>query len=490
MSKPTPSRRRGLVAAPVKVDADQTSAEPVFTFAAAQKFLLDRPNVERTRPSRVDPDVFKLDRIRALLNILGNPQDSLRCVHIAGTKGKGSTCEMVTAALGACGYAVGLFTSPHLVDVRERVRINDRLVTQSDFARLTGRLAAAEAALDKEQHGTPSFFELLTAMAFSYFAEQAVDVAVVEVGLGGRLDCTNVISPDVTAVTSIGLDHTELLGDTLPKIAAEKAGIFKAGVPALTYTQHPEVLEVLRETAERVGSPFRVLGKDLDYSVRFETDARLGPHARVGLITPRVTFEHVPVPIRGEHQALNCGLALAIIDALNERGINAPTDNVVAGLARTRHEGRMEQVWDAPRIIADGAHNVDSVRALVRAIGAHIKYDSMVVVFGCAADKNINAMLHEIGLGADKVIFTKAKDNPRAIDPEELARRYNEHIGKMSQVCPDLPDALQTAARAVGRDDLICVTGSFVLAGQAKAYLAERARERAKKAAAAAAGGA
>jgi len=487
MPKPTSSRRRGLAPAPVKVDADVASAEPVFTFAAAQRFLLDRPNVERTRPSRVDPDVFKLDRIRALLTILGEPQDSLRCVHIAGTKGKGSTCEMVTAALSACGYAVGLFTSPHLVDMRERIRINDRLVTQADFARLTGKLAAAEAVLDKE-HGTPSFFELLTAMAFTYFAEQAVDVAVVEVGLGGRLDCTNVINPDVTAVTSIGFDHTELLGDTLAKIAAEKAGIFKAGAPALTYNQPPEVLDVLRETAERVGAPFRVLGKDLDYSVRFETDARLGPHARVGLITPRVTFEHVPVPIRGEHQALNCGLALAIIDALNERGINAPTDHVVIGLARTRHEGRMEQVWDTPRIIADGAHNVDSIRALVRAIGAHIQYDSMVVVFGCAADKNINAMLTEMGLGADKVIFTKAKDNPRAADPEDLARRYNEHVGKMCQVCPDLPDALQTAARAVGRDDLICVTGSFVLAGQAKAYLAERARERAKKAAAAAGG--
>ena len=440
------------------------------TYSEALRYLYDRVDLERARQNRMTADMFKLDRMHALLEQLGNPHQAVRFVHIAGTKGKGSTCEMTASCLEACGYTVGTYTSPHLIDIRERIRINRKLIAHADFTRLVLRVREAASAVE-EAHGVPTFFELLTAMAFLHFAEQAVDIAVIEVGLGGRLDSTNVITPEVAAITSISLDHTQILGDTVEKIAREKAGIFKPGVPAVTVQQRPGVVEALREEASRVGCLLQVVGQEIDYSVRFENSPGKGPHARVCLATPRNTFEHLRVPLRGEHQAHNCGLALAILDKLAERGFSTPESKVTVGLERTELPGRLELAWTSPRIILDGAHNEDSVRCLMRAVGAHVPYDSMVVVFGCCADKDIPAMLSQISLGADKVIFTRSAANPRAADPRELHKRFAEMTGKMSQTAKDLPEALRIAARAVGRDDIICVTGSFYLVGEAKKHL-------------------
>lgn len=448
------------------------SADPAApaTFQEALRYLSDRVDFERTRPSRLAPDAFKLDRMRAILEKLGDPHRAIRSVHIAGTKGKGSTCEMTASCLEACGYTVGLYTSPHLVDIRERIRINKRLIPHADFTRLVGKVGEAAASVE-ETFGPATFFEILTALAFVYFAEQAVDIAVIEVGLGGRLDSTNVITPEVAAITAIGLDHTQLLGDTPEKIAREKAGIFKPGVPALTIQQKPSVLEVLKEEAAKVGSTLHVVGQEIDFSVRFENSPSQGPHARVCLTTPRNSFEHLRVPLRGEHQALNCGLALAILDKLAERGFRTPESKVTLGLERTELAGRLEVARAGHRLLLDVAHNEDSIRALMRAIGAHFSYDSMVVVFGCCGDKDIPAMLQQIALGADKVVFTRVASNPRSADPRDLHRKFVELTGKMSQVAKDLPEALRIAARAVARDDLICVTGSFYLVGEAKKYL-------------------
>jgi dihydrofolate synthase/folylpolyglutamate synthase len=449
-----------------------TRAADIDNYTSALKYLSERVNLERALPSRIGPDAFKLDRMAALLEALGNPQRDVRCVHIAGSKGKGSVVEMTASCLSACGYATGVFTSPHLVDVRERIRINADQIGYPAFARACQRVAHAAESL-KKSLGEVSYFECLTAMALCHFAEEAVDVAVFEVGLGGRLDATNLVHPDVTAITAIQLEHTQLLGDTLEKIAAEKAGIFKPGVTALTIPQAEPVMEVFQAHAASVGAPLEVVGKDVDFSYRFEASPELGPHARVCLTTPRSNFEHLAVPLKGEHQALNCGLALAILDKLRDRGFETPERQVAEGLARTPANGRMEIISRSPRILIDGAHTPDSVHALVKSIGANIRYDSMVVIFGCASDKDTKAMLAKLALGADKVIFTRAGGNARAMDPRELLRRFAEVSPKMAQVAKGLPEAMAIALAAVGRDDLICITGSFYLAGEAKRLVAE-----------------
>ena len=464
---------------PVEVAAPVKPSE-IDNFTNAMRYLNERVNVERTSPTRVSPDAFKLDRMAALLEALDNPQRDVKCVHIAGSKGKGSTVEMTASCLTACGYAVGVYTSPHLVDIRERIRINSEPISYPNFAKLCQKVATAAQNIKKD-HGDPTFFEVVTAMGLCYFAEQAVDIAVIEVGLGGRLDATNLVQPEVTAITAIQLEHTQLLGDTVEKIAKEKAGIFKPGVTALTVPQTPGVMQVLREAAAAVGAPLEVLGEEIDFSYRFEASPEMGPHARVVLTTARSNFEHLPVPLKGEHQAPNCGLALAILDKLRDRGFETPERKVAEGLVKTPNHGRMELAWESPRILLDGAHTPDSIHCLMRAIGAHIKFDSMVAVFGCAADKDVKAMLQKLALGADKVIFTRAAGNARAVDPRELQRKFAEVSSKMSQTARTLPDALNIAVRAVSRDDLICVTGSFYLVGEAKKHLLDLTAKRAAR---------
>lgn len=462
----------------VRSSAEHTAASAITTIGGAQRYLDSCINIERLRPASLKPETFKLDRVRALLELFDEPQRELKFVHVAGSKGKGSVCEMVTSALSACGYTIGLYTSPHLVDPRERVRLGDQPITQAAFVKLVERLRVACDAIEPA-HGPVTYFELFTVLALAHFAEMAVDVAVMETGLGGRLDCTNIVEPEVVGLTSVQLEHTHILGDTLEKIAREKAGIMKPGVTAITVPQAPEVLEVFRQTAEDVGAQLAVLGEDIDFSWRFEAAHDMGPHARVSIVTERSSFEHLPSPLDGEHQAENTGLALAILDKLRERGYETPEREVAVGLARTPRMGRMELAWERPRILLDGAHNPESLAALVKAIGSTIRYDSMVVIFGCAADKNVDGMLTEIARGADKIIFTRSAGNPRAADPAELCARYEELAGKTAQSIDDLKLAINTAHAAMSRDDLMCVTGSFYIAGEAKALLDEAKRKRA-----------
>jgi dihydrofolate synthase/folylpolyglutamate synthase len=470
-----PATRAGRsvpVASVAKSDAD--AVKPVSTggsgYAKALRFLSTLCDFERLRIVRYNTDNFNLDRMRALLKKLGNPHDQFRSVHVAGTKGKGSTCAMVAAMLQSNGYKVGLYTSPHLVDIRERIVINGEMISQADFARLT-RLVEPIVA---KQKPTPTYFDVLTAIAFKYFAEQKVELAVIETGLGGRLDSTNVISPEVTAITSISKDHMAQLGPTVSHIAAEKAGIFKSGIPAVTVIQEPAVEAVLKTAAEKVGAPLDITGKTIDFSYRFESTRMLGAHNRVCLTTAASKFEHLAVPMIGEHQAINCGLALSIIDRLKGRGIAINDARAMEGLAKVSVPGRMEMLSQMPRVICDGAHNAASLDAVIRAIGQHIRYDSMVLIFGCCADKDVAGMLERITSGADKVIFTKV-NNVRTANPDELAARYVELYGKMAQVAETLEDALAIANRAVTKEDLICITGSFYLVGEAKKFFAAKA---------------
>ncbi len=467
----TPPRRPTRdAAAPTKpTPPAHTPAAEITTFPNAVRYLLDRVDYERMRLIRYDEASFKLDRMRKLLDLLGNPHQQVKMVHVAGTVGKGSTCAMIANILQGCGYAVGMYTSPHVTDIRERVCINGQWIGKTEFADLTKQIATVVEKLDF----APTFFELITALAFKHFADQAVDIAVIEVGLGGRLDSTNVITPEVSVVTQIDYDHTHILGRTLDKIAREKAGIFKPGVPAFTIEQPKDADTALKAVADQVGAPLKVVNKDIEFSFRFGATDDLGPHTRVCLITQTSQFMHLPVPLPGEHQAYNCALALAAVDALKNSGFNIPEAQLHEGLALTKLPGRMELIWDQPRILVDGAHNAAAVGALMRCVGAHVPYDSMVCIFGCCEDKDIPAMLEKVALGGDKIIFTRAKGNPRAADPDELQREFAERSGKMSQVARTLPEALDLASRAVGRDDLICVTGSFYLVGDTKKYLSE-----------------
>jgi dihydrofolate synthase/folylpolyglutamate synthase len=465
-----PSRRA------VAVDAAETAR---MDYAGALRFLDAHTNVETMRPSRVEPDTFRLDRMRALLTNLGEPHAQFRAVHVAGSKGKGSVCEMLASCLGSCGYTAGLYTSPHLVDIRERVRIAGHMIGEQAFASCMRRVAEAVEAV-KPAHGPATFFEILTALAFLHFAEQAVDIAIIEVGLGGRLDSTNTLTPELCAITEIALEHTQLLGDTHEKIAREKAGIMKPGVPCYTIAaQKPEVLAVFEARAAELNAPLRVLGRDVEFTSRFESAYRMGPHHRVSIRSPRGNYEHIPAPLPGDHQAQNTGLVLALLDGLRQRGFDCPEPAVVAGLAATPRNGRAELILDRPRILVDGAHTPESVGNLMRALGSELQCQSTVVVFGCAQDKDIDGMLREVARGADKVIFTRSADNPRAMDPAELCRRFIDSSGKMAQTEPTLREAINTAARAVGRDDLIVVTGSFYLAGEAKRLIDQKKRREA-----------
>ncbi|HEX8341287.1 MAG TPA: folylpolyglutamate synthase/dihydrofolate synthase family protein [Tepidisphaeraceae bacterium] len=436
----------------------------------AVKFLATLADYEKLRIVRYNGDNFDLDRMRALLKKLGNPQDAFRSVHVAGTKGKGSTSTMIASMLQACGYKVGLYTSPHLVDVRERVRINGEMISPTDFARLVRTIEPIVA----KSKPMPTYFDALTAIAFKHFAEQKVDIAVVETGLGGRLDSTNVLKPEVTAITAISKDHMAQLGNSLERIAEEKAGIFKPGVPAVTCVQDSGVEGVLQRVAQKVGAPLDICGKTIEFSYRFESSRMLGRHNRVCLTTPTSKFEHLAVPLFGEHQAINCGLALCVIDKLKTRGIPIDDAKAMEGLSRTTIEGRMEVVRHTPHILVDGAHNAASIDAMMKAIGQHIPYDSMVVIFGCCSDKDVDGMLERITSGADKVIFTKV-NSIRSADPNELAARYVELYGKMAQVADTLEEALSIAYRATTKEDLICITGSFYLVGDAKKHFSAAA---------------
>ncbi|MHC4716658.1 MAG: bifunctional folylpolyglutamate synthase/dihydrofolate synthase [Planctomycetota bacterium] len=431
------------------------------------KYLFAHTDYERMLRVRYNSDTFNLSRMRSLLKRMGDPHKSLRCVHIAGTKGKGSTATMLAQMLKACGHKVGLYTSPHLTDIRERIRINGEMISQAALTRLINKASVHVERMDKAK---PTFFEIFTALAFQCFADSGVDIVILETGLGGRLDSTNVVKPMVVGLTSISLDHTHQLGNTIEKIAAEKAGVLKSGVPAVSVPQVPAARTTLKRAARQAKAPLMFTGENIDFSYRFESSRDDGPQTRVCLTTDHSRFEHLPVPLMGEHQAVNCGLALALLDQLKTQGVDIDDRAAIAGLAKVDLPGRMELVRESPRILVDGAHNAASVEALMRAIGQYIPYDSMVVVFACAADKDIDGMLDQIIRGADKVIFTRY-DSPRCARPEDLAEAYEERSGKMGQIAQDLPEALGIANNAVSREDIICITGSFYLVGEAKKLL-------------------
>ncbi len=435
----------------------------VRTFRSAVNFLSSLTNYERVIGSRYNESNFNLARMSRILSALGNPHRKLKTVHVVGTKGKGSTATMLSEMLRGCGIRVGLYTSPHVLDVRERIVIDGEMISELEFARAIGSVARVTA---KARVAEPTYFEVLTAAALHYFELEQVDIAILEAGMGGRLDSTNVVKPEAVAITSISRDHVAQLGSDLASIAREKAGAIKQGIPVISAAQVPEVREVIRATAESESAPLRFAHEESDFTYRFEFSRAMGRHARICLTTPHSRFEHLHVPLPGKHQAMNCALALGVLDVLKSRGFAIDDQRAMAGLANVKLPGRMQMISEEPRILVDGAHNAASVDALMRAIGQNIAYDSMVVVFGCQKDKDIAGMMGRIQLGADKIIFT-GTGSPRSADAGDLAAAYTEHSGKMAQVAETLDEAMRIALAAASREDLICVTGSFYLVAEA-----------------------
>ncbi len=433
------------------------------TFRSSVNYLNSLSNYERAIRVQYNTKNFGLARTARLLSSLGNPHRAFKSVHIAGSKGKGSTATMLAEMLRGCGLKVGLYTSPHLLDIRERIVVGGKKISEAGFAKAISAVAdiTAEARVPE-----PTYFEVLTVAAFHYFAAEKVDIAVVETGLGGRLDATNVLIPKVVGITSISYEHLAQLGPDLESITREKAGVIKKGVPVLCAPQPESVRAVLRECAAQADAPLGFSDEGTAFSYRFEFSRSVGRHARICLTTPTSRFEHLLVPLLGAHQARNCALALTMLDALKNIGIPVDDQKATAGLAEVRLLGRMQMVSDEPRILVDGAHNAASVDALMRAIGQHITYDSMVVIFGCHKDKDVSGMIRRIQLGADKIIFTST-GSPRSADPAELAAEYTERTGKMTQVAKTLEQAMHIALGAISREDLICITGSFYLVAEA-----------------------
>jgi len=435
------------------------------TIKQGLEYLFSRTDYEKQSRLRYNVTTFSLERMETLLSLVANPHKKLAAAHIAGTKGKGSTATMLARMLQANDYSVGLYTSPHVVDLHERIAINGRNISDSELLGLINRIYAAVEKMAKKD--APTFFEIFTAMAFMYFVDKKVDIAVIETGLGGRLDSTNVIEPAVVGITSISIDHQNLLGNTIDLIAREKAGVIKKGIPVVSVPQDPAAMKELKKAALAAKATLMVTGKDIDFSYRFESSREHGPHTRICLTTPTSKFEHLRVPLPGEHQASNCGLALAMLDTLKVGGYKIDDSKAIEGLKDVKMLGRMEIIHNDPRILIDAAHNAASIKALVCAIGQHVPYDSMIVIFGCGQDKDVRGMLEQLQYGADKVIFTRS-NSPKAMYPQDLADMYTEICGKMCQTAMSLRESLRIASSAIGREDLICITGSFYLVGQAK----------------------
>ncbi|HYD41961.1 MAG TPA: folylpolyglutamate synthase/dihydrofolate synthase family protein [Anaeromyxobacter sp.] len=383
---------------------------------------------------------FGLERMERALAALGHPERRYPVLHVAGTNGKGSTCAMAAAALRAAGHRVGLYTSPHLVRFHERIVVDGAPIADGALA---ARVEEVRRACPWHEEGREderlTYFEFATLLGLLEFAIERVDVAVVEVGLGGRWDATNAVAPAVTAVARIGLDHTQLLGDTVELVAREKAGIFKPGVPAVVHADQPGgALEVLREEAARRGAPFTV-----------------APAAWDG-----------PIGLAGPHQRTNAALAAAALRALDARGVRAPEDAIAEGIARARWPGRLEEVGG---VLLDGAHNPQGAAALADGLRALHPGRPVELVFGVLADKDHAGMLTALAPAVRRV-HVLAPNSPRArpaADVEALARS----LGVAADVHPDLADALACARRAATDAGLVCVAGSLYLVGEARERL-------------------
>jgi dihydrofolate synthase/folylpolyglutamate synthase len=430
-----------------------------MNYAAALDFLLSRTDYERW-PGYNYASRFDLRRTEDLLQRLGNPHLSAKAVHIAGSKGKGSTSAMIAAGLQAAGYKTGLYTSPHLVTLRERIQVDGKPILKRELESLVAMMRPHVEAVDREgTYGELSTFELLTAAAFMYFEQKKVDFQVLETGLGGRLDATNVVTPEVCIITSISLDHTEVLGDTLAKIAAEKAGIIKPGCPVVSSAQAEEAAEVIRETCQRKGARLVSVGSDIAWR---KLDSNLSGQSLE--VQGTKGSYRITIPLLGAHQLQNAAAAVAALEILG-----LPRKGIESGLAKTNWPGRLQILRRRPLLVVDGAHNRDSASKLKEALKEYFHFDHLILIIGTSADKDVSGIIEELAPLANSVIVTRSR-HPRATKPEVLVGEF-ARVGVKAEVAEDIARAAAKALKRAGRKDLICATGSLFLVGEMIEYV-------------------
>ncbi|MFC1534665.1 bifunctional folylpolyglutamate synthase/dihydrofolate synthase [Thermodesulfobacteriota bacterium] len=413
----------------------------------------------------------ELASIKALLKRLGNPERGMKYVHIAGTKGKGSTAVMTASIFTEAGLKTGLYTSPHLIDFRERIRIDGQMISKEDTVTHVEELADAAIAVRNDPTvGELSFFEVYTALAFLHFRMLGCDMVLLETGLGGRLDATNIIIPRACAITLIGHDHEYILGDTLENIAIEKAGILKPGVPAVMAPQPPEAEEAINREARRIGVPIyrlieghhRVATENQITYQMLETGKGKTAFSLEGIFG---VHHHLESPLLGRHQITNAATAVTIAELIAKEYFELSSDIISAGLRKIEWPGRFQIVCQEPTIVLDGAHNPESAILLYDTIQEQIQYDRLTIVFGGMGDHNLRAVAEVLFPVADYVIMTKSQ-NPRAATPETLVESSAD-LCKRYGKAPTTAEALHMAKQYAGSRDAILVTGSLYVVGEA-----------------------
>lgn len=396
-----------------------------------------------------------LERVRELLEKLGRPQDGLKFIHIAGTNGKGSCAALLSSVMKCCGYKTGLFTSPYLFRFNERMQINGKQIEDEALADIVGRIQPQAEAM--EQH--PTEFEMMTAAALLWFKEQNCDIAVLETGLGGRLDATNVIeSPEVSVIMNIGLDHTEILGDTLEKIAAEKAGIIKSGCPCVLYQQQESVMDVIRERCRELGAKLSIA----DFSrIEKEFDSIYGQSFSY-------KGEHYALPLLGEHQLKNAAVALEAMERLREKGWKLEQNDVEHGIYAVSWPGRFEIIHDEPIFVVDGGHNPQCAETVAENLENYFPGLRHVMLVGMLSDKDCIGTLGILNRAADEYVCI-APESGRALPADELAKLLKKY-GKKLTVCSSIKEGVSAAIDAArGNTGMVCAVGSLYSVGTIRA---------------------
>jgi dihydrofolate synthase/folylpolyglutamate synthase len=447
---------------------------------SALAFWFGRINYEQRTPR---PSDLKLERMQALLARLGNPHDGLRIVHVAGSKGKGSTSAMIASVLRRAGHRTGLFTSPHLDRVEERIQVDDEPISGPELTSLLHEVREAVEALDRDgpaHLGAVTFFEVATAVGFLHFARRRVDAAVVEVGLGGRFDSTNVCRPLLSVITSISFDHTRQLGNRLSQIAREKAGIVKSGRPVLSGARGEEACRVIEAVCRERSVPLRRLGAEVRYRHEpGEITADTLRLPRVQVETDRQSWPALRLGLWGDHQAANAALAVAAVEHLRDEGFRIDGRAVAGGLAGVRWPARLEVLGRRPMVVLDCAHNVASAQALVDTLRASFPAHGpgpaaggkRLLVFAGSSDKDLAGMMRVLEPCFHHIYLTCFADSPRAAAPEQVAALLGGVGGVAWSIHPRAAEAWRAARAAAGPADLVCVTGSVFLAGELRPML-------------------
>ena len=451
--------------------------DPRYTDAV--RYLYDRINYEKSSDRPYNRQTYRLSRMEHFLNELGSPQLKAPVIHVAGTKGKGSVSWLLAEAFRRSGMRVGLYTSPHLMHLEERFVVDGQPCSPQELVEQIDALQQADRKTTDSEHGQPTFFEMTTALAWSLFAARETDVNVIEVGLGGRLDSTNICQSSLAIITSISFDHQQQLGNTISLIAGEKAGIIKKNVPVISGARHPEAAEVIDATSRALGCQLWQIGQDFDSTrcpqglpdaVHSEPVRRHFSFQAMNTELSESGFSDIPLRMAGKHQGENAAIAIAAWQRLQKLGWKIDNKAILDSLAETQISCRIEQVASQPTVVIDTAHNVASIEALINALDEHYSPAKRTIVFACSKDKEVSKMVLQLLHAFDRLILTQFQNNPRVVMLENLEVIAKEHQSHFPHVeilsAPSSDVALRHAIESAVDQELICVAGSFFLAAE------------------------